>query len=195
MSLGTDLTFIEKWHRDIIWLLLVILATFSAIYIKDKWHSEVLAKQEQEIASLNTDYVKLQAAKNTADNVSQSALAAFNKEHDQIIKLLNKKAGNNNNNIIAPLPTIPTPTDLKDCQEEVLNLQKDDGDCITTVNTLQGDMEISDKLISTQKEIILSVDVENTQLAKDVETQTTRKKLWRDSALGELGLILLHFLL
>jgi hypothetical protein len=189
------MAFIEKWHRDIIWLLLVILATFSAIYIKDKWHSEVLAKQEQEIASLNTDYVKLQAAKNTADNVSQSALAAFNKEHDQIIKLLNKKAGNNNNNIIAPLPTIPTPTDLKDCQEEVLNLQKDDGDCITTVNTLQGDMEISDKLISTQKEIILSVDVENTQLAKDVETQTTRKKLWRDSALGELGLILLHFLL
>ena len=192
------MTFIEKWHRDIIWLLLVILATFSAIYIKDKWHSEVLAKQEQKIASLNTDYVKLQAAKNTADNVASNTYNLYQQEHNQLINLLNKKAskptGNNSNNII-PLPTIPPPTDLKDCQEEVANLQKDDGDCIDTVNNLQTEQVAANKLIDNQAQTIINVDTENTQLAKDVQTQTKRKKLWRDSALLEAGAILLHFLL
>jgi hypothetical protein len=193
------MAFIEKWHRDIIWILLAGLAIFGTIYIKDKTHAEKIAKQEQKIASLNTDYVKLQADKDAASTVASNIYNLYQQEHDQIIKLLNKKAskpsiieGRNN---ITSLPTIPTPTDLKDCQEEVANLQKDDGDCINTVNDLQTERIASDKLISTQKEIVLSVDVENTELKKDVETQTTRKKLWRDSALGELGLILLHFLL
>ena len=199
------MTFIEKWHRDIIWLLLVILATFSAIYIKDKWHSEVLAKQEQKIASLNTDYVKLQAAKNTADNVASNTYNLYQQEHAKLISALSKKpvvvsapVTPNSTASVAPLPQLPdspAPTTLTDCQQELANLQKDDSQCIDTVNNLQTEQVAANKLIDNQAQTIINVDTENTQLAKDVQTQTKRKKLWRDSALLEAGAILLHFLL
>ena len=83
MSLGTDLTFIEKWHRDIIWILLAGLAIFGTIYIKDKTHAEKIAKQEQKIASLNTSYAKLEGIKDEKDKVATSSLSLYQKEHEQ----------------------------------------------------------------------------------------------------------------
>jgi hypothetical protein len=197
MSLGTDLTFIEKWHRDIIWILLAGLAIFGTIYIKDKTHAEKIAKQEQKIASLNTSYAKLEGIKDEKDKVATSSLSLYQKEHEQLLKALSlrSKAPISPSTTIIPLPDIQPSTTLPNAISELSQVTTDDNEAGQVINKQGEDIKADQDVIDNQKEIILGVDVENTQLKKDVDVQTKRKKIWRDSALGELGLILLHFLL
>jgi hypothetical protein len=205
MSLGTDLTFIEKYHRDIIWILLAGLAVFGTIYIKDRLHNETITKENAQIASLNIEAVKLTAAKDTADAAATSVYNLYQLEHSKVVALLSKKpvitpTPTVSNAVVAPaplvqLPNTPTPTTLPDCQQELAAVKADDAQCVDTVNDLQTDKAADQALINNQSQTIFNVDVENTQLKKDVNVQTKRKKLWRDSALAEAALIALHFLL
>ena len=205
MSLGTDLTFIEKWHKDIIWLLVVGLVVFGVVYIKDRLHNEVLVKENAQIAALNTEAVKLSATKDAADIAATNAYNLYQQEHSKLIAALSKKSINTptpatTNSTVAPtpvphLPDTPAPTTLPDCQQELEAVKADDAQCIDTVNNLQEDKAADQAVINNQAQTISEVDIENTQLAKDVDTQTKRKKLWRETALGEAAAILLHFLL
>ena len=96
---------------------------------------------------------------------------------------------------IIPLPDIQPSTTLPNAISELSQVTTDDNEAGQVINKQGEDIKADQDVIDNQKEIILGVDVENTQLKKDVDVQTKRKKIWRDSALGELGLILLHFLL
>lgn len=204
MSLTGDLTFIEKNHRLIIEILAAGLLVFSVFYVKDYFHNKEIIKENATISSLNVEYAKLNAVKLAADKTSADLFNLYQQEHAKLISTLSKKP------VVTPitvtpnstlpavsvpsLPNIPVPTNLTDCQQDLAAVQADDIECNDTVNALQSDKVVDQNVINNQAQTIINVDVENTQLKQDVATQTTRKKLWRDSALVELLVILAHFL-
>jgi hypothetical protein len=197
MSVETDLTFLQKYHRDIIYVLLAILAIFGAVYVKDRLHAEKLAQEQQVINSLSINAAKLEAVKQVADNNAQNTLNIYKQEHQELLKALSSsyKAPTTPQTHIQPLPDAPLPTTLPEANTELEQVKKDDNDCVKTVNSLQDDIKADNDVIANNKEVIYNVDIENSQLKKDIKTQTSRKKAWRDTALAEAAILILHFLL
>lgn len=205
MSLDTDLTFLQKYHKDIIWLLAGCLVVFGVFYVKDRLHNASIAKENEQISNLKVEAIKLTAAKDAASAEAANTFNLYQQEHAKLISALSKKpivvstpVVPNSATPVVPLPQLPdspVPTTLPDCQQELAAVKADDNQCIDTVNTLQTEKVADQALLNNQAQTIINVDTENTQLAKDVATQTKRKKLWRDFSLLEAGSIILHFLL
>jgi hypothetical protein len=193
----TPLTFLQKYHKDVIYVLIFVIGVFGTFFIKDKFHAAELKKQNEVIASLNTQNGILSSKYDEKSKAADTAIASLADEHSKLIAALSKKP------IVitvpgAPLPqlpTIPTLTNLDDCNKTVQQLQVDNNDCITTVNALQEGKVASDALVANQKTIIVDVQKENVEVKKDVVTQTERKKLWRDSAILSTAILILKFLL
>ncbi len=179
-------TWILKYHRDLIWLLLVLLSIFGAVYLEDKWHNIEIGKQNTQISALNTQYATLLAQKTAADASSASALSLYQEEHNKLLAFLTKKQvlPTSSTAPLAPLPDIPAYKDLTSCNEAVKILQEDNNDCLSTVQSLQTDKKADENLITNLQDTVQKVDTQNTELKKDNTTQTERKKRWRDTALA-----------
>ena len=185
---------IETYHRDIIWLLIAGLFVFGTIYFKDKWHAFEINKQNAAISALSTQYAALLAQKTEADKDYTAKIQSYQEEHNKLIALLTQKAVSPLAPL-APLPTLPVYQDLSKCNEAIKELQKDNNDCLNTVQSLQTDKEVDNKLITNIQDTVQKVDKENTEVKKDLTSETERKKAWRWTAIGGWALAILKFLI
>lgn len=197
MSLGTDITFVEKYHRIIIEILLILATIGGVCYVKDNYHAEELAKQNTQIASLMTNGATLLAAKTVADNNATNAMSLYQQEHNKLIAFLTKKQVSPTAPL-APLPGIPAFSSLDDCNKTVQQLSIDNNQCATTVQSLQADKVADQAVITNLTTTVDKVVTENTEVKKDNTSLTKTKNFWRDTAIGatliDIGIILAHAL-
>ena len=197
MFLSTDITFVEKYHRVILEVLAAGVLVFGIFWVKDKYTAYEVAAKDKVIAQLDSEYKVLLAQKTAADQKITEVSTAYAQEHAQLIAALNKKP------IIIQvpgtplpqLPSIPAFTSLDDCNKTVKQLQVDNNACTDNINALQEGKKADTALIGNLQNKVLDVDKENTEVKKDLSSETERKKAWRWTAIGGWILAVAKFLI
>jgi len=192
-------TFWQKYKKDGVYFGIVIVLVASGFgfwYIKDQKHSKAMAETASKLASLNSDYTKLNADKIAADTNAANALSLYKIEHAKLIAQLKKKPVQQTTPTtpLEPLPVIPSSTNLDDCNKLVQQLTTDNNDCITVVTTLQTDKQAAEAVINNLKDTVITTNKETEEAKAQTVSETKRKVWYRNGLLVETGWIILHIL-
>lgn len=204
-------TFTEEYKKPLLVMLMLISSVVITYFTTDTINKYQITRQEAKIAALNEKVLKLTADKAAAGKESAAKLAEY-----VAAKIASDKAQEDIKNL-PPKPVVPdaaitasyTSAEWLD-QIALIETNRDvreilyvtDINALTislkaadvSITALQGELVIANSLIATQKQTLLDNSNLNSRLAKELEVQTSRKKVYRGIA-GGASLLLLAVVL
>lgn len=177
-------------------IILIFAALFFGFYIYDSRNNRAMTNLNAQIVSMNQTIIQ--------DKQTVNAL------HDQLstqvasIHPLQVKASSSKAQAISEVASLETekPTEKPDLEAAVRPFELALSDCEkvneqtqAALDTSQQENKAQDVVIQDQTTQINTISTDLADTTKELKSETIRKKLWRDSAIGSGAYILLHILL
>ena len=197
---------LANYRKDLFYCTLLLIAVFGTCYVKDRYHTNSIAKQEQVISDLQKKFADLQQQKVKSDQAVQEALFSYDNEKRltdtlrkrldvQIAKNQRAETAEESNAIQQQLLTnndvkLDDLTPLDACRFENTQLVRTVEVANISINALKVDKDLTEKLLDNSQTQNKALTGLTTELKTDLETQSKRKKAWRTTALGEAAVII-----